>query len=200
MVSLIERLREPFRRKTEKEKTAFQESFEEEKKLVAKEREAEEKARAEARIQREAERGKRAIRNPFFKRLAKKAGAIGKKGIELAAAKISEQSREIQKAREGKEKAIRKARTKEITRAAVRGVQIKQLTPLQPIQRRQVPDLGKGLGDILGINEKVKRSPVIGDIGFNEEKQERKSIIGQGDVLGLNNNSGKKINLVDGIN
>ena len=108
MVSLLQAIKKPFKERAIKKegmmtgtpdpitpKEAFKRAFEEEKKQIEKEKEVERQAKEQAKIKRAEERAKRAARNPLLKRLAKKAGAIGKKSIDATAAKIGEELKKL---------------------------------------------------------------------------------------------------------
>ena len=104
----------------EKEKTAYQTAYEKEKKLLQEERATAKEERKKQKITRAAAKARKDVRNPLYRRLAKKIGATTKQAIDSAAAEIGRQAARKQAEKDIIEKTRRKIRFSEITKIAAK--------------------------------------------------------------------------------
>ena len=134
-----------------KTKKIYEDTFKEEEKVFAEERA---KIRAKAKTEREATTIARAkakairdVRNPFFQRAAKKAGALGQEAINIVAKDIGKQVARVRAEKEVLDKVRSKAKMRELARIAAsqgkakaRGV----TSPKKGMSRRLDPAAGMG--------------------------------------------------------
>ncbi len=172
--------------------SAYTEEYEKEKERYKKDRKKAKKKRQEYQVERAKEKAKRDVRNPLYKRLAKKAGAITKKSVEYAAAEIGKQAGIRREEKQLLKKTRRKARMGELTKIVAK----KEIEKVRAKSQRSgfgKPMLNEGMGDILGT-KKAKRNPILGMTPLGSSKQKSSSILGSTDVLGLNKPKKKKPN------
>jgi hypothetical protein len=103
-----------------KEKSAYQSAYEEEKKVLQGERIAEREKREKQRVERARVKAQRDVRNPLYRRLAKKVGATTQQAIDSAAVQIGKQVARKREEIELVETARRKAGFDEITKIAAK--------------------------------------------------------------------------------
>ena len=172
------------------EQSAYAEEYEEEKERYKKDRKKAKKKRQEYRVERAREKAKRDVRNPLYKRLAKKAGAITKKSVEYAATEIGKQAAQKREEKQLLKKTRRKARMGELTKIVAK----KEIEKVRAKSQKSgfgKPRIDEGMGDILGT-KKAKRNPILGMTPLGSSKQKSSSILGSTDVLGLNKPKKKK--------
>jgi len=103
-----------------KEKSAYKSAYEEEKKLLQEERVAAKQEREKQKVERARVKAQRDVRNPLYRRLAKKVGATTLQAIDSTAAQIGRQVARKREEIELVETARRKAGFDEITKIAGR--------------------------------------------------------------------------------
>ena len=140
-MSFMDRIRGQFKEAKEqksKEKTSYQSAYEKEKRLLQEERAAAKEERKKQKITRAAAKAKRDVRNPFYRRLAKKVGATTKQAIDSAAAEIGKQAARNQAEKDVIEKSRRKARFGELSKIAAKQEKAKVNANL-PMTLREKP-------------------------------------------------------------
>ncbi len=197
-MSFMDRIRGQFKEAKEqkaKEKSAYQIAYEKEKKLLQEERAAAKEERKKQRIARAAAKAKRDIRNPLYRRLAKKVGATTQKAIDSAAAEIGRQAARKQAEKDIIEKAGRKARFGELAKIAAKQAKEKTRANLpKALRERPRTDIFGGAG-MNPLNSG-------GDMNPLGSSKQRGSLLSDFNPLGSSKSSGKKskkYSILDGL-
>ena len=187
-MSFMDRIRGQFKESKEqktKEKSAYQAAYEKEKKLLQEERAAAKEERKKQKITRAATKAKRDVRNPLYRRLAKKVGAITKQQIDSAAAEIGKQAARKRTEKDVIEKATRKARFGELAKIAAKQEKERVRTNL-PTALREKPRINLFGGENMNpLNSGSDMNP----LGSSKQKE---SLINSFNPLGSSKSSGKK--------
>lgn len=171
-------------------KSVYKEAYDKEKRMLIEERKEAKEKREESKIRRAAEKAKRDVRNPLYKRIAKKAGAITKEAASAAAVQIGKEVARRQTESELVSKARRKARTGELIKQVAKQERAKVSRRFGEISSR--PRLDEGMGDILGMQGKSTRNSITEMRPLGSSKQKPTPILGGGDLLGLGKKKSKK--------
>lgn len=172
--------------------SAYKKAYEEEKRQYKEEKREAKKRRAEYRLERAAEKARRDVRNPLYKRLAQKAGAVTKEAISTGAAQIGREMGRRKAEKEVITKEKRKAQMSELTKIAVKKEIAKVKAKPPGFFGGQRPKLGEGMGDILGTQGPSKRNPILDLKPLGSSKQKSTSLLGGGDLLGLDKKKSRK--------
>lgn len=177
--------------KKEKEKSAYQLAYEQEKKLLKEEREKQ-------RIERAKQKAKRDVRNPLYRRMAKKLGASTKQAIDKYAAEIGKQAARKKVESDIIEKSRRKARYSEIAKMAAKQekARINASPPMGLREKRSPVDLfGSESMNPLGPGSGMDMNPL-------GESKKGNNMFGNFNPLGTSissNKKEKKFSLFDGL-
>lgn len=187
-MSFMDRIRGQFKESKEqkaKEKSSYQAAYEEEKRLLKEEIATAKEERRKQRIARAAAKAKRDVRNPLYRRLAKKIGATTQKAIDSAAAEIGRQAARKQAEKDVIEKAGRKARFGELAKIAAKQAKAKTRANL-PMALREKPRIDLFGGENMNpLNSGSDMNP----LGSSKQKE---SLLSDFNPLGTSRSSGKK--------
>ena len=195
-MSFMDRIRGQFKESKEqkaKEKTSYQSAYEEEKRLLKEEQTAAKEERKKQKITRAAAKAKRDVRNPLYRRLAKKVGATTKRAINSAAAEIGKQAARKQVEKDIIEKAGRKARFGELAKIAAKQAKAKTRANL-PITLREKPGMNLFSGESM--------NPLNSGSNMNPLGSSKGNLLGDFNPLGTSKSSGKKskkYSILDGL-
>lgn len=166
-MSFMELLRRSNKQK-QKEKSAYAKAYDEEKRKLKEKRKRAKEERNKARLKRAEAKAKRDARNPLYKRLAKKAGAVTKEAVEQVAADIGKQAARAKEDKIAIQKVRRKTRMKELTRLAAKQ-EVEKVRSQFPRRSRPKVEMGNyfgnpskvnlldNTGDLLGLKKSKKK-------------------------------------------